>query len=78
MIAARHLTRRFGPRTAVDDVTFEVGRSEIVALLGPNGAGKTTTLRMLAGLIAPTSGSVAIGGVQMDRHAAEGPAPFDH
>ncbi|PYR35061.1 MAG: multidrug ABC transporter ATP-binding protein [Acidobacteria bacterium] len=67
VIAARHLTRRFGPRTAVDDVTFEVGRSEIVALLGPNGAGKTTTLRMLAGLIAPTSGSVAIGGVQLTR-----------
>ncbi len=67
MIAARHLTRRFGSRTAVDDVTFEVGRSEIVALLGPNGAGKTTTLRMLAGLIAPTSGSVAIGGVTLTR-----------
>jgi len=67
VIAAHHLTRRFGARTAVDDVTFEVGRSEIVALLGPNGAGKTTTLRMLAGLIAPTSGSVAIGGVQLTR-----------
>ena len=67
MITASHLTRRFGSRTAVDDVTFEVGRSEIVALLGPNGAGKTTTLRMLAGLIVPTSGSVAIGGVRLTR-----------
>jgi len=67
VISAQHLTRRFGSRTAVDDVTFDVGRSEIVALLGPNGAGKTTTLRMLAGLIAPTSGSVAIGGVQLTR-----------
>jgi ABC-2 type transport system ATP-binding protein len=46
-------------------VTFEVARSEIVALLGPNGAGKTTTMRMLAGLIAPTSGSVAIDGVAL-------------
>jgi ABC-2 type transport system ATP-binding protein len=51
----------------VDNVSFEVGRSEIVALLGPNGAGKTTTMRMLAGLIAPTSGSVAIDGVPLTR-----------
>jgi ABC-2 type transport system ATP-binding protein len=70
VISARSLTRRFGSRTAVDDVTFEVGRSEIVALLGPNGAGKTTTLRMLAGLIAPTSGAVAIDGVSMSRATA--------
>jgi len=67
VIAASHLTRRFGSRTAVDDVTFEVARSEIVALLGPNGAGKTTTLRMLAGLIAPTSGSIVIDGRQLTR-----------
>jgi ABC-2 type transport system ATP-binding protein len=65
VIAAQALTRSFGPRTVVRDVTFEVARSEIVALLGPNGAGKTTTMRMLAGLIAPTSGSVAIDGVAM-------------
>jgi ABC-2 type transport system ATP-binding protein len=67
VIAATGLTRRFGLRTVVNDVTFEVGRGEIVALLGPNGAGKTTTLRMLAGLIAPTSGTVAIEGVQLTR-----------
>ena len=67
MISASHLTRKFGQRTAVDDVTFEVGRSEIVALLGPNGAGKTTTMRMLAGLIAPTSGSIAIDGHALTR-----------
>jgi len=67
VIQALHLTRRFGQRTAVNDVTFEVGRSEIVALLGPNGAGKTTTLRMLAGLIAPTSGSIAIDGQALTR-----------
>jgi ABC-2 type transport system ATP-binding protein len=67
VIAASHLTRRFGRRTAVNDVTFEVARSEIVALLGPNGAGKTTTLRMLAGLIAPTSGSIAIDGHALTR-----------
>jgi len=67
VIAAAHLTRRFGRRTAVNDVSFEVARSEIVALLGPNGAGKTTTLRMLAGLIAPSSGSIAIDGRQLTR-----------
>ena len=67
MIRATGLTRRFGTRTAVNNVSFEVGCGEIVALLGPNGAGKTTTMRMLAGLIAPTSGWVAIEGVQLTR-----------
>jgi ABC-2 type transport system ATP-binding protein len=67
VIAAHGLSRRFGSRVVVDDVSFEVGRSEIVALLGPNGAGKTTTLRMLAGLIAPTSGAVASDGVPLTR-----------
>ncbi len=65
MISAAALTRRFGSRVVVRDVSFEVSRREIVALLGPNGAGKTTTLRMLCGLIAPTSGGVAIDGVRM-------------
>jgi ABC-2 type transport system ATP-binding protein len=65
VIVAQHLTRRFGSRVVVEDLTFEVARSEIVALLGPNGAGKTTTMRMLAGLIAPTSGTVTIDGVVM-------------
>lgn len=60
MIAADHLTRTFGARIAVDDLSLEVGDGEIVALLGPNGAGKTTTMRMLAGLIAPSSGRVTI------------------
>jgi ABC-2 type transport system ATP-binding protein len=67
VISARGLTRRFGARTVVNNVSLEVVRSEIVALLGPNGAGKTTTLRMLAGLIAPTSGSIALDGVLLTR-----------
>ena len=57
-LTARNLTRRFGDRVAVDDVSIDLRAGEIFALLGPNGAGKTTTLRMLAGLIAPTSGAV--------------------
>jgi ABC-2 type transport system ATP-binding protein len=61
-IRASHLTRRFDSRVAVDDVSFELASGEIFALLGPNGAGKTTTLRMLAGLIRPTSGTVAVNG----------------
>jgi ABC-2 type transport system ATP-binding protein len=65
VINASHLTRRFGARTVVEDLSFDVGRGEIVALLGPNGAGKTTTLRMLAGLIAPTAGSVTIDQVAL-------------
>jgi ABC-2 type transport system ATP-binding protein len=67
MIAVSGLTRRFGSRLVVNDLTFDVQRGEIVALLGPNGAGKTTTLRMLAGLIAPTSGTVAIDGARLTR-----------
>ncbi len=67
MISASNLTRRFGTRVAVEDVSFEVNHGEIVALLGPNGAGKTTTLRMLAGLIAPTSGAASIDRVRLTR-----------
>ena len=65
MIAVTHLTRRFGTRAVVDDITLDVGRGEIVALLGPNGAGKTTTMRMIAGLIRADAGSVAIDGVPL-------------
>jgi ABC-2 type transport system ATP-binding protein len=62
VLTASHLTRRFGSRLAVDDVSFELVPGEVFALLGPNGAGKTTTLRMLAGLIEPSSGHVYLGG----------------
>src|SRR2546425_3570610 len=61
-ISVEHLTRVYGDFTAVDDLSFEVGRGEIVGLIGPNGAGKTTTLRTLAGILRPTSGSVRIDG----------------
>jgi ABC-2 type transport system ATP-binding protein len=67
VIATSRLMRRFGSRVVVNDVTLNVARGEIVALLGPNGAGKTTTLRMIAGLIAPTSGTVTVDGTIMSR-----------
>jgi ABC-2 type transport system ATP-binding protein len=67
MISADGISRRFGDRRAVEDVSFEVEAGEVFGLLGPNGAGKTTTLRMLGGLIPPTSGRVRIGGQSFTR-----------
>ena len=66
MLSASHLVRRFAGRLAVDDVTFEVQAGEVFGLLGPNGAGKTTTLRMLGGLIPPTTGDIQIDGTRFD------------
>ena len=70
VLSAEHLTRRFGNRVAVDDLSFDLLPGEIFALLGPNGAGKTTTLRMVAGLIEPSSGRVTIAGNVVTRHTA--------
>jgi ABC-2 type transport system ATP-binding protein len=61
------LTRRFGALTAVDGLTFTVGRGELFGLVGPDGAGKTTTLRMLAGVLQPTSGDAVILGTSVAR-----------
>lgn len=61
-IACRGVSRRFGSRRAVDDLTLSVPRGHIFGLLGPNGAGKTTTVRLLVGLLRPTSGSVTVLG----------------
>ena len=59
-ISATNLTKRYGRKAAVNDMSFEIQQGEIVGFLGPNGAGKTTTLRMLAGLIRPSSGQTRI------------------
>jgi ABC-2 type transport system ATP-binding protein len=64
-IEVRHLTRRFGQFVAVDDVSFDVRRGEIFGFLGSNGAGKSTTIRMLCGLLEPTSGSARVGGIDV-------------
>ena len=62
LIEVNHLTKKFGDRTAVDDLSLQVEEGEVLGLLGPNGAGKTTTIRMIAGIIAPTSGNAEVAG----------------
>jgi ABC-2 type transport system ATP-binding protein len=64
-IEVRHLSRRFGAFTAVDDVSFEVKTGEIFGFLGSNGAGKSTTIRMLCGLLRPSAGTATVGGVDV-------------
>ena len=64
-IDARGLTKRFGDKQAVADMTFQVGKSEIFGFLGPNGAGKTTTTKMLTTLLPPTSGSATVAGFDL-------------
>jgi ABC-2 type transport system ATP-binding protein len=66
-IVVRNLTRRFGQFVAVDSVSFDVARGEIFGFLGSNGAGKSTTIRMLCGLLKPTSGTATVGGVDVTR-----------
>jgi ABC-2 type transport system ATP-binding protein len=62
MIEVNQLTKHYGPLTAVDGVSFKVEAGEVLGFLGPNGAGKSTTMKMIAGFLAPTSGSVSVCG----------------
>jgi ABC-2 type transport system ATP-binding protein len=64
-LQVEHLTKRFGDRTAFEDVSFTVAHGEVFGFLGPNGAGKTTTVRTLGTLIAPTSGSASVAGIPL-------------
>ena len=65
MIKVQHLTKLFGPKTAVSRVSFTVERGEVLGFLGPNGAGKSTTMRMITGFIPPSEGPVHVGGFDM-------------
>jgi ABC-2 type transport system ATP-binding protein len=71
MIHLDHLTKRFGTQTAVDSISFDVPAGQIVGFLGPNGAGKSTTLKMLTGMIDPTSGTASICGFDLRRELVE-------
>ena len=70
MIKARDLTKRYGDKTAVDGVSFEVRPGTVTGFLGPNGAGKSTTMRMIVGLDRPTAGTVTVNGKPYAAHAA--------
>lgn len=66
MLNARHLSKSYGTRQAVDDLSFEAGPGQVLGFLGPNGAGKSTTMRMLTGYLFPTAGQVNINGFDME------------
>ncbi len=70
-VRVRDLTRKFGDFTAVDAVSFDVAEGEIFGFLGPNGAGKTTTIKMLIGLLPPTSGNARVAGLDVTTHGPE-------
>ena len=71
MIRLIGLTKRYGTFTAVDGIDLEVPRGELFGLLGPNGAGKTTSIRMIAGILRPTGGTVTVGGIDIQARPLE-------
>ncbi|MCD8391929.1 MAG: ATP-binding cassette domain-containing protein, partial [Cloacibacillus porcorum] len=66
VVRTEHLTKKFGSFTAVDDINMSIEEGEVYGFLGPNGAGKSTTIRMLCGLLAPTSGKGLVLGLDLD------------
>src|SRR4051812_50145054 len=74
MIDITGVTKRYGNKVAVQDLTLHVPAGELFAFLGPNGAGKTTTIKMLCGLLFPTTGSVSVGGVDVRAQGDHAPA----
>jgi ABC-2 type transport system ATP-binding protein len=74
VIRLQGLTKRYGKFTAVDGIDLDVPRGELFGLLGPNGAGKTTSIRMIAGILRPTSGTVTVGGIDIQARPLEAKA----
>jgi ABC-2 type transport system ATP-binding protein len=74
VIRVNQLTKRYGRFTAVDGIDLAVPSGELFGFLGPNGAGKTTTFRMIAGILRPTSGSIEVGGIDINRRPLEAKA----
>ena len=71
MVEIQHLCKQFGPFVAVDDISFQVGRGEVLGFLGPNGAGKSTTMKMITGFLAPTSGVIKVSGFDVGEQSLE-------
>src|SRR5260221_11859919 len=71
MINVEKLTKSFGPKLAVDHITFTVAKGEVLGFLGPNGAGKSTSMRMITGYLPPSEGTVTIGGVYISENPLE-------
>src|SRR6188768_3395663 len=65
MIEIKNLSKHFGPKVAVDSLSLNVQKGEVLGFLGPNGAGKSTAMRMITGYLPPTAGSVAVGGADI-------------
>src|SRR5580658_9557010 len=65
MIKVEHLSKAFGPKVAVNGISFSVERGEVLGFLGPNGAGKSTSMRMITGFIPPSEGKISVGGFDM-------------
>jgi ABC-2 type transport system ATP-binding protein len=78
MIILNSLTKKFGPFTAVDNLTLTVPEGEFFGFLGPNGAGKTTTIKMMTGLFTPTSGSIVINGFDIHKQPIEAKSTFGY
>src|SRR5437764_9071078 len=71
MIKIQNLVKAFGPKRAVDDISFTVERGEVLGFLGPNGAGKSTTMRMITGFMPPTAGKITVGGFDVEESPIE-------
>src|SRR5260370_8636573 len=76
MINVEKLTKSFGPKLAVDHITFTVAKGEVLGFLGPNGAGKSTSMRMITGYLPPSEGTVTIGGFDILENPLETQPPL--